>query len=232
MKKGKKILFWVIGIFVVLLVIGALSDDEESKETTAKKDAQVEEKKDSKDESNEKAKQEEQKKKDEEKAKQEEDKKLTSISKTDLTNEGMTKAVKKKDKDVDKVIVEGNKVTITYKKDLAFWDETSLFRDTAKNSAELFEQIFKRDDVAESIVIVPTTFTDQLGNESTETAISITLKKEMSAKINYKNFTDSLVLHPAYMYNASNEYYIHPGIYKAVDKKYIKELQAGFSKVE
>lgn len=158
--------------------------------------------------------------------------KKVSVVDSDFTENDLLKAVKSKDKDVSKVTIDNDLVTITYKKNMTVWDESDLFLQSSKKSAELYKNLFKRNDVSKVKVIFPMTFTDQKGNETSEDAITITLNKENSNEIDYKNFISLLATHPAYMFNNANEYYIYPSIYKSIKSEYVSELENGFSKVE
>ncbi|MGG1598525.1 hypothetical protein [Paenibacillus naphthalenovorans] len=98
-----------------------------------------------------------------------------------------------------------------------FWSEKDLVEQTGIGAVRIFHELFKNPDVNAVVINVWTSFVDQYGKESNEKALSIRWTREVSDKVNYKNFEDMVFLDYKKAFDIATSYTIHPGIAKAID---------------
>lgn len=191
MSKAKKIGIG-IGVFVVLGIIGSfLPDSKEEKNSTPPK---------------------------QEVAAESENKETVDVSNLELTDEKYITAIKSTNKDIGEVNIEGDKVTVIFKEDMAIWDEKSLVKDMSIDGVDIFKKAFENTKVNTVEIIVRTAFTDSYGKEEVQDAINITWTRETSDKVDYGNYKNVLYSDYTKLYMISDGFTIHPVIWKELDQ--------------
>lgn len=99
------------------------------------------------------------------------------------------------------------------------WNETDYVERMAETITAYAEKLFQNPRVGYVSLKGVTTFTDQYGNESRDTAVQIDWSRSTAAKINWSNFENMVTDDYKHALVIADYYYIHPGIYKNLNRK-------------
>lgn len=200
--------WWFILIVVVFVIggIGNLFESEESKQ----------EKEDEKVAAEQEEKEKEQKQKEEEEKKKEEEERKA--------NRTIDEAIEEDSLNVDNATFKDGVLTLE-KEPSSSWDETSLVKNNVYKLFEAMNEGFKDDDVDKVKVDIQALMIDDKGNEEVESGVAYEYDRETFEELNYDNFIKMAASESWRILNESNEYLIHPGIYKSIKNDYKKELK-------
>ncbi len=112
------------------------------------------------------------------------------------------------------------------------FSENTLVKNQAFDILNIMKDAFSNDEVQTVDTVVRVTMTDNKGNESLSDAVNIVYTRESFEELNYDNFVDLARAEEWRIYNESDEYLIHPGIYNALKDRFKDNLIYGGSKYQ
>ena len=234
MKKAEKVKkpfykrWWFI-LFVGLTIFGMLGNllesDESKQERLNEQAAQEQVKQDKKEQRDIKKKEREAKaKKDVENAKKELD--AEKERKANLT---FDQKIVEDNKDVDAASFENGVLTLKHNTKSMF-SETSLLEFQVYDLFEIAGKSFKNPEVNQTNVIITAEMIDNKGNKEIEEIVKFNYSRASFEELNFKNFLDLAYSQSWRIFNESDSYWIHPGIYKNVKPAYKENLANGLAK--
>jgi len=114
----------------------------------------------------------------------------------------------------------------------ASFSENSLVTNRAYEILEIMKEAFADKEVQTVDAVVKVTLTDNKGNESKGDALNIVYSRESFEELNYDNFRELAKVEGWRVYNESDEYLIHPGIYNNLKDKIKENITNGSSKFQ
>lgn len=230
-KNGKtKRNFIITGICFVLFIGGAVNSsdsnesdkntkDEKSVETTADKEDKTENQ-DDKESNKEKKKEKE----------EEQDKKPKKEKKKKENKVDIAKKIQDDSLHVDKATLKDGVLTLE-KEPSSSWSENTLVKNNVYSLFESVNDGFKDKDVNKVEVKVHAVMIDEKGNEKEEPVIEYEYDRDTFEELNYDNFIKLAVSESWRILNESDEYLVHPGIYKDVKQDYKQNLKHNGMKI-
>ncbi|MFA5385898.1 MAG: hypothetical protein WC364_14795 [Eubacteriales bacterium] len=126
-----------------------------------------------------------------------------------------------KDFEQAEVVIEGGNAQVIVKPE-TFWDDTDLVKMAGEAAISAGDILFKNPNLAQLKVITSAVMTDQYGNEKTESAAYLIIKRETAGKINWTGLAERHISDPGNIYRVVDDFYVHPGVLKNVKTTEIK----------
>lgn len=147
-------------------------------------------------------------------AKKKEETSVVKLSNVNLSdNAALLKLVKKENKDISKISVAGDLVSIEISSKKSYWDENTVISQTAYNNYKLMYDLLQRKEVHSVTVNAMVSMQDVKGKSIVENGVSVTWNKDTVNGMNIDNFLSSN------FYRVAEGFDVNPGIFKSLKEK-------------
>lgn len=126
-------------------------------------------------------------------------------------------ALKKLDKSVESVRLEGGLAIVRYDSDEAVWSENTMVKEFATDSTQILEIIKENKNYGDVAFERFGTLVDEKGNESESGLIKALYFEQDIDSINFDNFTDMVWADVSKFYNNATGYAINGAIYTKIE---------------
>ena len=146
-----------------------------------------------------------------------EDTDYVEVAKNAADIRDLESALKKLDKSVESVRLEGSLVIVRYDSEEAVWSENTMVKEFATDSTQILEIIKENKNYGDVAFERFGTLVDEKGNESESGLIKALYFEQDIDSINFDNFTDMVWADVSKFYNNATGYAIYGAIYTKIE---------------
>lgn len=103
-------------------------------------------------------------------------------------------------------------------------DENTALKSFTRQTVSVFKVYFSNPAVMSVRLDGQTSFLDPYGNSSTDSAMWVTWDRELAAKVDWENFPGMVLTDPTLVFQHAEYRWIHPAVYKKLDSEYQAKL--------